>query len=755
MLLSEMSQFLHLHEEFSLPHRKTLRRRTEIAVAVVIAVAFVANPCWSGLEDLARSGDWERVLAIAARRADQLPLNPTEAMIAARAARAVADPRAERQFLEIAVGATDDELRRLAEVQLAELVGAEEPGRAVTLALPAFGRENSWQVRASAAEVSLSAVNVGIEPAQRATLEGSLRKLSRSLRRKLELTLAGSDPQNGRHRLERLLAASTRDLVALEAAGALAAFNEPTSKEQWRIAQTLYRHAMYDSAAPIFEQLVEVRDGSIPRDDAAFLRGRCAFRRDRWQESIEWYRKALGWERSVEKKAEIEVHIARCYELEGNLDKAVDAAVRAVRLKTTDDRRLFLARLRLRRGEPDLAEQGLSRLRSRSDRSRGEVMLAVDALKRGDVIAARNRLEKVRRAPWAIPAAVLSAELAAKNGDADAALDLLDRVKGPVEDFWVNQARLVMGGLPQAQIETWRLQREQDVQDADGGSLWRALGRWAVLEPDPAELRLLRGMVDAAFASFGSATEPAFPPGLAAGLWTIGLEREAAHWDPAGWPRGNAVESAWTASQMLENGFPWRSTRVADGAWRQAGSEVPTSVLPEDLRRALYPLPEPVLVREAAAKGGVDWALLAGVAREESRWEPRALSAVGARGLVQLMPSTAVAVAANSGLPRPSADDLFDPSLNLRLGATELGRLIETFGGRWAPSVAAYNAGEVQAKLWLDQCGSECTSALYLQNISFGSTRAYTAGVLSAAVSYSELYGNNGNPSYEPSLISD
>jgi soluble lytic murein transglycosylase len=119
------------------------------------------------------------------------------------------------------------------------------------------------------------------------------------------------------------------------------------------------------------------------------------------------------------------------------------------------------------------------------------------------------------------------------------------------------------------------------------------------------------------------------------------------------------------------------------------------------------------------------------------------------------MPSTAVAVAANFGLPRPSADDLFDPSLNLLLGASELGRLIETFGGRWAPAVAAYNAGEVQARLWLDQCGSECTSALYLQNISFGSTRAYTAGVLSAAVSYDELYGNNGNPSYEPSLVSD
>jgi soluble lytic murein transglycosylase-like protein/Tfp pilus assembly protein PilF len=750
-----MRRFSLLPEDGRFPYRKTPRRRAEIAIAVVIAVGFAVNPCWSGLEDLARSGDWERVLEIAARRAYQLPLNPTEAMIAARAARAVSDARAEQRFLEIAAGAADDELQRLAEVQLAELVGAEEPARAVALALPAFGRENPWQVRASATEVSLSAVNVGIEPAQRATLEGSLRKLSRSLRRKLELTLALSDSQNGRNRLERLLAASTRDLVALEAAEALNVFDQTTSKERWRIAKTLYRHAMYDRAVPMFEELSAIRNGSVPRDEAAFLRGRCAFRRGRWKEAVEWYQKALSWERSLEKKAEIEVHIGRCFELEGDLDKAADAAVRAVRLKTTDDRRLFLARLRLRRGEPELAEQGLSRLRSRTDRAHGEVMLAVDALKRGDGIAAQRRLEKIRRSPWAIPAAVLSAELAAKNGDADVALELLDRVKGPVDDFWVNQARLVMGGLPQRQIETWRLRREQDVKDADGVSLWRALGRWAVLEPDPGELRLLRGLVDAAFASFGSTTDPAFSPGLAAELWTIGLEREAARWDSAGWPRSNAVESAWTASQMLAHGFPWRSTRVADGAWRQAGSEVPTSVLPEKLRRALYPLPEPALVREAAAKGGVNWSLLAGVAREESRWDPRALSAVGARGLVQLMPSTAVAVAANSGLPRPLADDLFGPSLNLRLGATELGRLIETFGGRWAPAVAAYNAGEVQARLWLDQCGSECTSALYLQNISFGSTRAYTAGVLSAAVSYSELYGNNGRPSNEAALVSD
>ena len=316
-------------------------------------------------------------------------------------------------------------------------------------------------------------------------------------------------------------------------------------------------------------------------------------------------------------------------------------------------------------------------------------MLAVDAVRRGDHEPAQRRLERVKRAPWSIPAAVLAAGLAASRGDNEVALQLLDRVDPSAGQFWVDQARMVMSGLPETQIEAWRLQQEHDVGKADEDSLWPTLGRWAVLEADRNRIRLLRGMVEAAFASFGSAANPNFPDGLAGGLWSLGLDHEAALWDPAGWPKSDAVVSAWTASQLLENGFPWRAIRSADGAWRQAGSEVPMSVLPESLCRSLYPLPDPQLVRQASREGGVDWSLLAGVAREESRWDPMALSVVGARGLVQLMPAPAVAVAEASGLPAPTPDDLFEPRLNLRLGATELGRLVTAFGGRWAPAVAA------------------------------------------------------------------
>jgi soluble lytic murein transglycosylase len=103
------------------------------------------------------------------------------------------------------------------------------------------------------------------------------------------------------------------------------------------------------------------------------------------------------------------------------------------------------------------------------------------------------------------------------------------------------------------------------------------------------------------------------------------------------------------------------------------------------------------------------------------------------------MPATAVSVAERIGAAPPTADDLFDPGTNLGLGAAELGRLLKLFGGRRAPAVAAYNAGEVQAGIWLDQCGTGCSDALYVANISFAATRAYTAAVLAAADGYVDL----------------
>lgn len=722
--------------------------------AVVFSLAagvMGVRPAWATLDELARVGEWARVLEVASRRGEQLPLNPSEAMIAAHAARVLGDQPAEVRFLRLAVAGSNSHLAALAGVQLAAALESNDPSAAVDLAVPNFQRSLPRPLRESAAATVTGVVERGLDADLRATVEGAVTSLSRGLRRQLELALAMSDGEDLRAHLEGLLAASTSDLVALEAAEMLSAFEPMTPLEKWRVASTYFRHALYDRAVPLLLELVEVRQKSIPRDQVPFTIGRCAFRHARWEQAIDWYQKALAIAPTADRKAEIEVHIGRTHELAGDLDKAVDAAVKAVRLKTTDDRRLFLARLRLRRGETDLAAQGITSLRGRTARARGDVMLALDQMRRGDDEGARKRLTLIRRRPWSSPAAVLAAQLASSNGDFGAAADLLVRGAPGFDAFWGQQARVLMASLPDEVIGAWRNSSRKEVDEGQGRSRWRALGVWAKLEPDARQVESIRQRVDPVFNVGENDAATWFGPGLAGALWNIGLETEAGRWDPSGFPNTNPGRSAWTAARFAEFEMPWNAVRMADGAWRQAGAEVPIDAFPVEFQKTAFPLPYQLQVRTAATAGGVDWSLLAAVAREESRWNPRALSVVGARGLVQLMPATARTVAARLGVAPPSPDDLFDPPTSLMLGAAELGRLVAAFEGRYAPAVAAYNAGEHQARLWLAQCGTPCGDDLFVANISFSATRNYTATVLAGASIYSNLYPTS-DAALSPSL---
>lgn len=709
---------------------------------ISLAMVGVLGPCQASaaLDDLARSGEWARVLEVASRRGEQLPLNASEAMIAAHAARVLGDKSAEARFLRLVVEGTNADLAKLASVQLAAVLEPDDPSAAVDLALPSFKRGPPWPLRESATTTVSTAVGRGLDADLRATVEGAAGSLSRSLRRRLELTLAKSGSENTRRRLEKLLEASTADLVALEAAEALMAYEPMTSLEKWRVASSLYRHALYERAKPILEELVGVRHTSIPQDQVLFTLGRCAFRQAEWERALEWYRKAETRAVTADRRAEIEVHIGRTHELAGDLDEAVDAAIKAVRFKTTDDRRLFLARLRLRQGEEALAAQGIGRLRGRTARARGDVMLGLGAMRRGDREAALKRFSGVRRRPWSSPAAVFAAELALAGGDHRMVVELLERAAPGFDAFWGQRARAVMASLPDEVVAVWRDKSRREVDEAHGRSSWRALGSWAKLEPDQRQHEDIRRRVGPVLETGKAFSVAWFRPGLAGELWKIGLETEAGRWDPTGFPTADAGRSAWTAARFAEFGLAWSAVRVADGAWRQAGSEVPMDAFPVEFQKTAYPLPYRHEVEAAATAGGVDWSLVAAVAREESRWNPRALSVVGARGLVQLMPATAAAVADRLGMPAPTHADLFDPLTSLRLGAAELGRLVAEFDGRMAPAIAAYNAGGPQARLWLAQCGPNCSDELFVANISFGATRNYTSTVLEGASVYSKLY---------------
>jgi len=95
---------------------------------------------------------------------------------------------------------------------------------------------------------------------------------------------------------------------------------------------------------------------------------------------------------------------------------------------------------------------------------------------------------------------------------------------------------------------------------------------------------------------------------------------------------------------------------------------------------------------EAAARHGIDPSLLAIMVWAESRGRTDARSPVGARGLLQLMPSTAAEIAQQRGLPTHAPARLDEPAYNLDLGAWYLARQLERYGDL-SLALAAYNAG--------------------------------------------------------------
>ncbi len=182
-----------------------------------------------------------------------------------------------------------------------------------------------------------------------------------------------------------------------------------------------------------------------------------------------------------------------------------------------------------------------------------------------------------------------------------------------------------------------------------------------------------------------------------------------------------------------------------EGDWHRAyavGVRV-ISVLPcVRAHRLAYPKAWEESVLRWAQEYGVSPLLIWAVMREESGFLPTAVSSSGARGLMQLLPSTARWIAEEKlGLPY-GEELLFDPDYNIRLGTWYLRYLLEQFGGEVAWAVAAYNGGPGNVRRWTEQGVSglpDLPGALRSPE-----TREYLAKVLNSWLIYRELYGGLG-----------
>jgi soluble lytic murein transglycosylase len=165
------------------------------------------------------------------------------------------------------------------------------------------------------------------------------------------------------------------------------------------------------------------------------------------------------------------------------------------------------------------------------------------------------------------------------------------------------------------------------------------------------------------------------------------------------------------------------------------------SVLPtvkHAAREITLPLRHEDIVRQQAADKRLDPFLVAGVIYAESKFSDQT-SHAGARGLMQITPATAQAIAQRTGGVSFRQEDLSDPQVNISYGTWYLRNMLDRYGENPVLALAAYNAGQGNVDRWIGEAQAE-GRALTIDSIPFGETRAYVQRVLDAERDYRATY---------------
>jgi soluble lytic murein transglycosylase len=155
-------------------------------------------------------------------------------------------------------------------------------------------------------------------------------------------------------------------------------------------------------------------------------------------------------------------------------------------------------------------------------------------------------------------------------------------------------------------------------------------------------------------------------------------------------------------------------------------------------REITLPLRHEDIIRQQAADKDLDPALIAGVIYAESKFSDQT-SHAGARGLMQITPPTAEAIAQRTGGVRFEQEDLADPQVNISYGAWYLRHMLDRYGDNVVLALAAYNAGQGNVDKWIAQARAE-DRELTIEAIPFAETRAYVDRVLEARDDYRSAY---------------
>ena len=250
----------------------------------------------------------------------------------------------------------------------------------------------------------------------------------------------------------------------------------------------------------------------------------------------------------------------------------------------------------------------------------------------------------------------------------------------------------------------------------------RRLGGSAWVPPAAADSFMAIPSADSAFAR-------------AAALERLGMDSEARlEYDYLqGHPGGSAEAILATAAAFRDRGLASRGITLARRAL-QRGARPDARVY-----RLLYPVALDEALASEAATHEIDPSLVAALIRQESRFNPRATSPVGARGLMQIMPRVGHTLATGLEFPAWDAALLYQPDVSLQLGTAHLADLLDGYTDR-GRALAAYNAGKARVERWARKHGTS-DPEIFVERIPFRETRDYVRIIQRNRELYRALYG--------------
>jgi len=215
--------------------------------------------------------------------------------------------------------------------------------------------------------------------------------------------------------------------------------------------------------------------------------------------------------------------------------------------------------------------------------------------------------------------------------------------------------------------------------------------------------------------------------------WAVGELRYAAQNEDQ--PHVLAVE---LATMTTKTAGPDQAMRYIK---RYAGNYLylPLESAPAEFWKLAFPLPYRAELERFARQNGLDPFLVAALIRQESEFNPKAVSRMNARGLTQILPGTGRELSRRLKVKAYGTASLFVPVVNLQLGTFYLKTIVDSLGGRWEAALAAYNAGPSRARAW-SSWGEFREPAEFIETVPFSETRNYIQTVLRNADTYRRIY---------------